>query len=129
VQARRTQRITTTGELARIVRSAAGRPQPGLDPATRTFQALRIHVNGELERLADVIAGIARLLAPAGRMAVISFHSLEDREVKHAFADLARAEDFVVLTRKPVRPSDAECARNPRSRSARLRGLARQEAA
>ena len=129
VAARRQGRIRTTAELAGIVRSAAGRARrPGLDPATRTFQALRIQVNRELEGLGPALAAIAGCLAPRGRLAVIAFHSLEDREVKHAFRELAR-EGFALLTRRPLRPSGAETARNPRSRSARLRALERAEAA
>jgi 16S rRNA (cytosine1402-N4)-methyltransferase len=130
VNARRHRRIETTGELAAIVRRASGRPawKPGIDSATRTFQALRIHVNRELERLADALRALAALLAPGGRMGVIAFHSLEDREVKHTFRALA-SEGFALLTRKPVRPGPDEEARNPRSRSARLRALAREEAA
>ena len=130
VSARRQQRIETTGELAAIVRRASGRPswKPGIDSATRTFQALRIHVNRELDRLSETMRALAACLAPGGRLAVIAFHSLEDREVKHTFRALG-AEGFEVLTKKPVRPGDAEAARNPRSRSARLRGLRRREAA
>jgi 16S rRNA (cytosine1402-N4)-methyltransferase len=127
VAARRRERIRTTGELAAIVRRAAGRSRPGLDPATRTFQALRIHVNRELDDLGPALAAIAGCLAPRGRMAVIAFHSLEDREVKHTFRALA-SKGFVVLTRRPLRPGPAEVAGNPRSRSARLRGLERAAA-
>ena len=129
VSARRQARIRTTTELADIVRRAAGRSRrPGLDPATRTFQALRIGVNRELEGLGPALSAIAGCLAPRGRLAVIAFQSLEDREVKHTFRELAR-EGFVLLTRRPLRPSDAETARNPRARSARLRALERGEAA
>jgi 16S rRNA (cytosine1402-N4)-methyltransferase len=130
VSARRQQRIETTGQLAAIVRRASGRPawKPGIDSATRTFQALRIHVNRELEALSDALRALAACLAPEGRLAVIAFHSLEDREVKHTFRALG-TEGYEVLTRKPVRPGDEEAARNPRSRSARLRGLRRREAA
>lgn len=127
VAARRQARIRTTTELAAIVRRAAGRSRPGLDPATRTFQALRIHVNRELEGLGDALAAIARCLAPAGRLAVIAFHSLEDREVKQTFRGLG-AQGFTVLTRKPIRPGAGEVSGNPRSRSARLRGLERTAA-
>jgi 16S rRNA (cytosine1402-N4)-methyltransferase len=129
VEARRRRQITTTTELAEIVRRAAGRSRrAGLDPATLTFQALRIHVNGELEALAETIGRLAAVLAPRGRFAAIAFHSLEDREVKHTFRNLARGP-FRLLTKKPVRPGDEETRRNPRSRSARLRGLERIEAA
>jgi 16S rRNA (cytosine1402-N4)-methyltransferase len=125
--ARRRGRIRTTGELADIVRRAAPRPKPGLHPATRTFQAIRIRVNRELECLADTITALARALKPGGRLAVIAFHSLEDREVKEAFRAL-EAEGFRRLTKKPLRPTDDEVRRNPRSRSARLRGLLREAA-
>lgn len=128
VSARQKAPITTTGALAAIVRRASG--QKGrwrIDPATRTFQALRIHVNRELDRLADALRALAALLAPGGRLAVIAFHSLEDREVKHTFRALA-GEGFSVLTKKPVRPGAEEEARNPRARSARLRGLQRSAA-
>jgi 16S rRNA (cytosine1402-N4)-methyltransferase len=130
VSVRRQHRIETTGELATIVRRASGRPawKPGIDAATRTFQALRIYVNRELDQLADTLRALAGCLAPEGRLAVIAFHSLEDREVKHTFRALG-AEGFEVLAKKPVRPGDAEQGRNPRARSARLRGLRRREAA
>jgi 16S rRNA (cytosine1402-N4)-methyltransferase len=128
VAARRQARIRTTTELAAIVRRASGGGRrPGLDPATRTFQALRIHVNRELEGLGGALAAMAGCLAPGGRLAVIAFHSLEDREVKNTFRELGRG-GFGVLTRRPVRPSPAEVARNPRSRSARLRALERAAA-
>lgn len=125
VEERRRSRIATTTSLATIVRRAAGRSRrPGLDPATRTFQALRIHVNRELEGLGRALAALAARLRPGGRLAVIAFHSLEDREVKQTFRSL-QAEGFRVLTRKPVRPGPLETSRNPRSRSARLRVLER----
>ncbi len=128
VFARRGGRIRTTAELAAVVRRAAGRQRrPGLDPATRTFQALRIHVNRELEGLGDALRALAAALAPGGRMVAIAFHSLEDREVKTAFRELGAA-GFRVLTKKPVRPGDAELRANPRARSARLRAIAREAA-
>ena len=130
VRARQREHLRTTGELAQVVRSAAGRPRGrgrGIDPATLTFQALRIHVNRELEGMGQALPAIAACLASGGRLAVIAFHSLEDREVKNAFRDLAR-QGFRLLTRKPVRPSEEEVARNPRARSARLRGLERLSA-
>jgi 16S rRNA (cytosine1402-N4)-methyltransferase len=120
-------RIRTTGELADIVRRAAPRPKPGLHPATRTFQAIRIRVNRELEGLQGTLAALAQSLAPGGRLAVIAFHSLEDREVKEAFRGLEPA-GFRRLTKKPVRPTDEEVRHNPRARSARLRGLLREAA-
>jgi len=129
VAARRRGRIRTTTELAEIVRRAAGRSRrPGLDPATRTFQALRIHVNRELEGLGAALGELAECLAPRGRMAVIAFHSLEDREVKRTFRELAGG-GFLLLTRRPIRPGSEEVGANPRSRSARLRGLERKDAA
>ena len=121
--------LRTTRELAEVVRRASPRSgRPGLHPATRTFQALRIHVNRELEGLGLAIRALALCLRPGGRMAVIAFHSLEDREVKQAFRALA-AEGFSLPTKKPLRPGDRETGRNPRARSARLRGIAREEAA
>jgi len=127
VEARKRKHIETTTELAAIVRRAVhGRPG-GIDPATRTFQALRIHVNREIAELAESLPALAHRLRPGGRMAVIAFHSLEDREVKNAFRTLGR-EGFLVLTKKPVRPTDAESARNPRARSARLRAIEREAA-
>ncbi len=125
VSARRDKPIETAAELARIVRSAVPRiPQQRIDPATRTFQALRIAVNEELKSLETALQRIPDCLHPRGRLAVISFHSLEDRRVKEAFRDDARYE---VLTRKPVVPSEEEVSRNPRSRSAKLRVALRTE--
>lgn len=129
VEARARQPIRTTRELAEIVKRAAPRRRrPGLHPATRTFQALRIHVNRELEGLGEALRALARCLAPAGRMAVIAFHSLEDREVKQAFRGLV-PEGFRLLTKKPIRPGEREVRENPRARSARLRAIERKEAA
>jgi 16S rRNA (cytosine1402-N4)-methyltransferase len=123
VEARRQQPIRTTLELARVVRGATLRgARRGIDPATRTFQALRIVVNHELDRLQEALVSLAGCLARGGRLVVIAFHSLEDREVKHAFRGLAGG-GFTVLTRKPLRPSMDEVSRNPRARSARLRAL------
>jgi 16S rRNA (cytosine1402-N4)-methyltransferase len=116
--------IRTTGELATAVRRAV--PTRGwqrIDPATRTFQALRIWVNGELEGLDDFVRQAADRLEPRGRLAVISFHSLEDRIVKHTMRGLADEAPgaFRVLTKKPATASDEEVAANPRARSAKLR--------
>ena len=128
VETRRRSPFRSTLELAEVVRSAARRPRGrGIDAATLTFQALRIHVNRELEGLGDVLASLARRLAPRGRLAVIAFHSLEDREVKQAFRSLATS-GFRLLTRKPVRPGEDEVRRNARSRSARLRAIEREAA-
>jgi 16S rRNA (cytosine1402-N4)-methyltransferase len=129
VFARERKPIETTTELADIVRRAAPRRRPGgLHPATRTFQALRIRVNHELDALGEALVRIAGCLAPGGRMAVIAFHSLEDRAAKGAFRALEE-RGFRVLTKKPVRPGENEVRANPRARSARLRAVAREEAA
>jgi 16S rRNA (cytosine1402-N4)-methyltransferase len=128
-RAREQQQIRTTTQLAEIVRRSAGRSRrPGLHPATRTFQALRIRVNRELDRLGEALELAALTLAPRGRMVVIAFHSLEDRAVKESFRALA-TRGFRALTKKPLRPGEEETRRNPRSRSARLRALVREEAA
>jgi 16S rRNA (cytosine1402-N4)-methyltransferase len=119
--------LTTTGQLASIVRRAV--PTRGwqrIDPATRTFQALRIWVNGELDGLDRFVHDAASRLREGGRLVVITFHSLEDRIVKHTMRGLAQNGDGLqVLTKKPLVASDAERERNPRSRSAKLRALAR----
>lgn len=129
VRARERAPIRTTTELAEIVRRASPRSgRPGLHPATRTFQALRIRTNRELDGLGAALRSAAQCLAPGGRLAVIAFHSLEDREAKTTLRALA-GEGFSLVTRKPIRPTEAEVRANPRARSARLRGLAREEAA
>ncbi|MEX2112353.1 MAG: 16S rRNA (cytosine(1402)-N(4))-methyltransferase RsmH [Pirellulales bacterium] len=112
--------IRTAQRLAEIVRRAVPRSRgpERIDPATRTFQALRIAVNDELGSLETGLQQIPTCVAPGGRAVVISFHSLEDRLVKEAFRDDPRYE---ALVRKPLRPSEAEVARNPRSRSAKMR--------
>ena len=127
VDARKAGPITTTGQLAQIVRRAY--PRKGyqrIDPATRTFQALRIWVNRELDGLDTFLADAVQRLLGGARLAVITFHSLEDRIVKHGFRALAAGEDALqVMTRKPVTPGEAELARNPRARSAKLRAIER----
>jgi 16S rRNA (cytosine1402-N4)-methyltransferase len=127
VEARRLARVATTGQLAQIVRRAVPhRGHQRIDPATRTFQALRIWVNRELEGLDAFLIETSRRLRAGARLAVISFHSLEDRVVKHTFRALAAGESALrVLTRKPVIPAEAEVARNPRARSAKLRAIER----
>jgi 16S rRNA (cytosine1402-N4)-methyltransferase len=127
VAARRESPIETTGRLAAIVRRAVPhRGHQRIDPATRTFQALRIWVNRELEGLDTFLAAAARRLLAGARLAVITFHSLEDRIVKHAFRALERAEAAIrVLTKRPLVPADDEVARNPRARSAKLRAIER----
>jgi len=146
--AQRRQPLATTGELAEIVRAAIPRHgpgrEPGLDSATRTFQALRIAVNDELGELDRGLAAAERLLMPGGRLAVVSFQSLEDARVKSFLrrrSETARgsrhlpprpggpASSFALLSRRPVRPSPAEIAGNPRARSARLRAAERTAAA
>ena len=118
VEARRVEPIVTTARLAEVVRKGVPGKWGAMDPATRTFQALRIAVNGELELLDEFLGNLASYLNPGGKAAIISFHSLEDRRVKHSFRDDA---GLTVLTRKPVTASDRELADNPRSRSAKLR--------
>ena len=128
VTARTQSPITTTGRLAEIVRrGVAARGWQRIDPATRTFQALRIWVNGELDGLESFIGTSAARLQPGGRLAVIAFHSLEDRVVKHTLRDLARGDDAVikVLTKHPVIAGETEAAVNPRARSAKLRAAVR----
>ncbi len=128
VAARAAAPIATTGRLADIVRRAV--PRRGysrIDPATRTFQALRIRVNGELEDLDGFIEAACARLAVGGRLAVIAFHSLEDRVVKHTMRRLASGEGsaFRLIWRKARKPGEAEVADNPRARSARLRAIER----
>ncbi|MGE5540335.1 MAG: 16S rRNA (cytosine(1402)-N(4))-methyltransferase RsmH [Gemmatimonas sp.] len=148
-RARAEEPITRTQQLVAVVHRAIGPRSGDVDSATRTFQALRIHVNDEMGELERGLAAAERILAPGGRLAVVSFHSLEDRTVK-SFLSLragssarpsrhqpslssrgttrVAAPPFSLLVRKAVRPSDDECARNPRSRSARLRAAARTDA-
>ena len=119
----RARPIHTTGELARVV-SAAAPTMKGdkIHPATRTFQALRIRVNSELGEIQSLLKSAESLLKPAGRVALISFHSLEDRLVKDAFREAQKLGTLNVLTRKPLIAGEEESRRNPRSRSAKLRG-------
>lgn len=148
VALRRTGPITRTGALAAAVRGAVRGGHDGIDPATRTFQALRIYVNDELGEIDRGLSAAERLLAPGGRLAVVSFHSLEDRPVKNflrarsgagprpsrhspAGADVAApaaAPTFRLLFRRAVRPSAREVEQNPRARSARLRAAERTAA-
>ena len=127
IDARRTMAISTTGQLAQLVRRAV--PHRGyqrIDPATRTFQALRIWVNRELDQLDEFLANACSRLLAGARLVVITFHSLEDRIVKHAFRALAQGRAALrVLTKRPIVPGDAEIARNPRARSAKLRAIER----
>ena len=127
VMARQQAPIETTGRLAEIVRrGVAARGWQRIDPATRTFQALRIWVNRELDGLDSFIGRAAARLQTGGRLAVIAFHSLEDRVVKHTLRGLSTVK---VLTKHPIVASEAEAAANPRARSAKLRVLERLEAA
>ncbi len=125
VRCRRERPLETSTELAELVRRSVPHTPGGerIDPATRVFQALRIAVNDELKSLEIALRRIPACLQRGARMAVISFHSLEDRRVKEAF----RGDDRLnVLTRRPIRPGEEEVARNPRSRSAKLRVAERQ---
>ena len=136
VAARSERPVTTTGQLAALVREAVRTRELGQDPATRTFQALRIHVNQELEQLKEALPQAVKLLSPGGRLVVISFHSLEDRIVKHFMREhsfppplppglaVREAERPVPPLRwvvRKLRPSAEECARNRRARSAVMR--------
>jgi 16S rRNA (cytosine1402-N4)-methyltransferase len=126
VRARGERPIETTGRLADIVRRAV--PRKGysrIDPATRTFQAIRIWVNRELDGLDGFLAAAVRRLATGGRLAVITFHSLEDRVVKHTLRALQSQGMVKVMTKRPIVPSEAEVERNARSRSAKLRAAER----
>jgi 16S rRNA (cytosine1402-N4)-methyltransferase len=130
VRAREESPVATTGRLASIVRRAAFKPgRARIDPATRTFQALRIWVNRELEGLDRFLEDAARRLRAGARLAVITFHSLEDRIVKHTLRMINQGPDALVrvLTRKPVVPTDDEVRSNPRARSAKLRVAERLE--
>jgi 16S rRNA (cytosine1402-N4)-methyltransferase len=134
--------ITTTQQLAEVIRAVVPKDKSGIDPATRSFQALRIRVNDELGQIERALEAAARLLAPGGRLVVVSFHSLEDRLVKRFMTEatgrtpmpsrhdprgLIRRETaaFRLLTPKALRPGDAEAQANPRARSARLRAMHR----
>ena len=145
VQARAEAPITTTAQLAGIIRRVVPKDASGIDPATRSFQALRIRVNDELGQIERALAQAAALLAPGGRLVVVSFHSGEDRIVKRFMADAAGrqpapsrhdpggltgrpAPGFSLLTARAGRPTDAEIALNPRARSARLRAIQRLSA-
>jgi 16S rRNA (cytosine1402-N4)-methyltransferase len=142
VAARTLAPIASTGRLASIIRSVVPADRSGIDPATRSFQALRIRVNDELGQIERALSQAAALLAPGGRLVVVSFHSLEDRLVKRFMTEAAGrapapsrhdprgltarpAASYRLLTAKPQRPAAAEAAANPRSRSARLRALER----
>ncbi len=122
--------IRDTAHLSDVVAAAVPRRAASrVHPATKTFQALRMAVNDELGELGKLLAEVPRLLAPGGRFVVLSFHSGEDRMVKQSFRQLAAAGVYRLLTRRVVRPTEAEVQRNPASRSARLRAVQRTELA
>ena len=126
VQTRDAQPIVTTGQLSRLVRSVVPSPRAKagqINPATRTFQALRMAVNSELESIEDLLAAIPAMMNPEGRCVFISFHSGEDRLVKQATRGWEERGLCEVLTKKPLAPGEAEKERNPRSRSAKLRAV------
>jgi 16S rRNA (cytosine1402-N4)-methyltransferase len=123
--------VTTTGQLARIVASVVppqkhDKKHRPIHPATRTFQALRIYVNRELDEIRDLLEAAPNLLKPSARLVVISFHSLEDRIAKDSLRDGAQKGIWEVLTRKPVTAGEEEADMNPRSRSAKLRAAEKQ---
>ncbi|MGA8111529.1 MAG: 16S rRNA (cytosine(1402)-N(4))-methyltransferase RsmH [Acidobacteriaceae bacterium] len=124
----RSRPVTTTAQLAKVVAGAAGAMKgERIHPATRTFQALRIYVNAELDEIDALLKAAPGLLKPGGRLVVISFHSLEDRLAIDALREGGRQGIFEVLTRKPVTASEEETDRNPRSRSAKLRAAERTD--
>jgi 16S rRNA (cytosine1402-N4)-methyltransferase len=141
VARRREARFETTADLASVVRANVRPSKDGIDTATRTFQALRIAVNDELGELDRALESAAGLLAPGGRLAIVSFHSLEDRRVKRFLRDASGGAqgsrhlpagpeapaDFRLVSRKAIQPGEAEMQRNPRARSARLRVAERTE--
>jgi 16S rRNA (cytosine1402-N4)-methyltransferase len=127
VEARRRRPLETTGELRAVIEGAiGGRRQGGISPATRTFQALRIAVNGEIESLTALLAQAPQRLCAGGRIVTLAYHSLEDRPIKEHFRALVRSDDFIAVTRKAMRPSAEEAAQNRRARSARLRCIERK---
>ena len=144
VEARKEEKITTTGQLAKIVRSVVRMAKDKIDPATRTFQGLRIYVNDELGELERGLEAAEKLLLPGGRLVVVTFHSLEDRIVKkfmrersggnarqNRYAPQASSENdeatFTIINRKPIVPTDEECRENPRARSSKLRSALRTD--
>lgn len=145
IEARKEEEITTTDQLAKIVRSVVWQAKDKIDPATRTFQGLRIYVNDELGELERGLVAAEQLLMPGGRLVVVTFHSLEDRIVKHFFkersgsmprgnkyapdlGDTGPKATFKIINRKPITPSDEENRKNPRARSSKLRSALRTEA-
>ena len=145
VAARKERPISRTRELATIIRRVVKKSADGLDPATRTFQAIRVHINNELDELASGLVAAEKILTTGGRLVVVSFHSLEDRLVKTFFRErvgrgsnpsrqrpavkAGRSPSFRLLTARPVRAKACEISANPRARSARLRAVERTSAA
>lgn len=129
VERRKVNPLRTTTDLVDAVLAAipSGARDKRIHPATRTFQAVRIAVNNELEGLQDAVEEIAARLAPGGTLAILSYHSGEDRAVKNAFRALAAGPEFVEMYKKPLTPTASEIATNPRSRSAKLRALQRKK--
>ena len=127
VDRRKLKKLETTADLVDCVLASvpAAKRDRRIHPATRTFQAVRIHINGELEGLQDAIEGAALCLNPGGRMVVLSYHSGEDRAVKRAFRALADTNDFSLVNKKPLVPGDQEQRDNPKSRSAKMRVIER----
>ena len=127
----RARPVTTTGQLARIVAGSAPTMKSDrirqIHPATQTFQALRIHVNRELDEIKDLLEAAPKLLKSSGRLVVISFHSLEDRIAKDVLREVQARGEWTVLTRKPVAADEAETNHNPRARSAKLRAAEKVE--
>ncbi len=125
VEARKKEAIKTSFQLAGVVREVLPKSyeRGRIDPATRTFQALRIFVNGELDNLQKILGDLKEIVKNGGRVAIISFHSLEDRIVKNAFRDMKKDGVAEILTKKPIIASAEEIKNNPRSRSAKLRGI------
>ena len=127
VQARRIGPLLRTSQLADLIERSVPRGRRGIHPATRVFQALRIVVNRELDEIDAFLESAPQMLGPEGRLAVISFHSLEDRRAKLALRNEVRCSEYRDLLPRGIAPSPSEQRRNPRSRSARLRAIARQE--
>ena len=127
VERRKSRPLTTTTDLVECVMAAvpAAKRDKRIHPATRTFQAVRIHSNKELDDLEEAMKRIAEVLKKGGVMCVLSYHSGEDRAVKHAFRELGKTAEFEEVTKKPVGPTDAEIAANPKARSAKMRALRR----
>jgi 16S rRNA (cytosine1402-N4)-methyltransferase len=124
VAERKNERILTTRALARVVERVKGAPRAkSIHPATLTFQAIRIYVNDEVGTLKAFLSKIPEIMAPGGRVAVISFHGLEDALVKDAFRKLGAAKKAELLTKRPIVPTEREISENPRSRSSKLRAI------